>query len=528
MTFSRPWFKDHNFQSRGSRAELARLTATARFALEEPALVGSASSDTNDTQSEYRRAAIQLRSEGLTQREETEGDCVDHGPWVCLEPGCPAPLVDCAMLRTACSTTFAEVWRAPPPELGNQNRMPIFKQCPLTCRMCERANAPTCPRDDAVCAPELCWAVLKRRTLVDNGNELADLRRSKWAPTSQQVARLRHWLVDTATPPRGTYADGVDLAMVVAPDKAANVSQNHTQGTADTCLVDRCAVLFGVCAGSEECRWAWSRLMERLKGIREVVQLRTDRIEHDSLRALIDCFFHQCLCVAGLVSESLPHVARFPNALDEDDVSAILTLAAQIGQNASFFHRRAFGESDQESKAGHNVTYLHSRFSADPLTSSVYERIRQLVIQADVQSGWRRVHPPTLVPRTIELLNYSRVLKDTRFSLGWHVDDQSALTALLLLSDPSQFEGGELYHIVRGQQVSAQPHQYEILVYRSHQPHAVGALRSGQRLAVAIEFWHVHAPGNGVDDPEYAHTRVDFRPDASQETSRDDLIKCPL
>ena len=79
-------------------------------------------------------------------------------------------------------------------------------------------------------------------------------------------------------------------------------------------------------------------------------------------------------------------------------------------------------------------------------------------------------------------------------SLGWHVDEPSAVTALLMLSDTSEYTGGDLEHIVNGEVLQARPKRDELLVYRSHQPHRVTALRSGKRQAIALEFWHVQGP----------------------------------
>ena len=50
---------------------------------------------------------------------------------------------------------------------------------------------------------------------------------------------------------------------------------------------------------------------------------------------------------------------------------------------------------------GQRCTYLQSRFTTDPLTAGLYARLRQLVVKADELSGWRRVHAPTLVPRSM-------------------------------------------------------------------------------------------------------------------------------
>ena len=62
----------------------------------------------------------------------------------------------------------------------------------------------------------------------------------------------------------------------------------------------------------------------------------------------------------------------------------------------------------------------------------------------------------------------------------------------------------------RGKTVSARPQQFELLVYRSQHPHAVSAVTAGRRVAVALEFWHVQAEGQGSDHPHYDISRVEF------------------
>ena len=94
----------------------------------------------------------------------------------------------------------------------------------------------------------------------------------------------------------------------------------------------------------------------------------------------------------------------------------------------------------------------HSAFAAR--LPALHAKLRDLAIAADARHGWRRVRPDALHAHTIELLDYSAA---AHASLGWHVDGQSAVTLLALLSHPSEFEGGRLQHVVAGSVVDAAP-----------------------------------------------------------------------
>jgi predicted 2-oxoglutarate/Fe(II)-dependent dioxygenase YbiX len=90
------------------------------------------------------------------------------------------------------------------------------------------------------------------------------------------------------------------------------------------------------------------------------------------------------------------------------------------------------------------------------------------------------------MPHTIELLQY----KDVADSLGWHTDEESALTTLVMLSEPSEYRGGELQH--NGLRGSLRAHlaRGDVAIYRGSQPHRVTPLRSGRRSVLVIEWWH--------------------------------------
>lgn len=377
---------------------------------------------------------------------------------------------------------------------------------------------------------DACWAVMRTSSALGSLAKASD---------------GRYWIFNNESPLRGTYADGFEMEMVRSP--GSSVAQNHTMGLAHECFIDRCDVPLQACGISAACRGAWTEIVEGLGSVADLAQLLPVQIARQDARELAACFFSKCLCIADLsltsgsgtsagsdVRAKSAHVARFPNAIDEDDAKAIVSLAKSLEQSdPTFSEERHFGSLPRGQSSplgGHRVTYLQSRLTSEPLLANLYAQLKERVIRADQQQGWKRVHAPTLVPRTIELLNYSSGAQqaDASFSLGWHVDEQSSVTALLLLSDPSvDFSGGELYHLAHGLTHAATPRQHELLVYKSHTPHAVGSLTAGTRLAVALEFWHVHAPGEGAEHPRYPIRRVPLLPREGDAPEMTTLGRCP-
>jgi hypothetical protein len=66
--------------------------------------------------------------------------CVDGGPWACVEPGCPAPSVTCAILAQSCAARFESIWKVLPDTrlLG----VAVRDECPDTCGLCAERLLP--------------------------------------------------------------------------------------------------------------------------------------------------------------------------------------------------------------------------------------------------------------------------------------------------------------------------------------------------------------------------------------------------
>uniref|UniRef100_A0A7S3B9U9 Fe2OG dioxygenase domain-containing protein n=1 Tax=Haptolina ericina TaxID=156174 RepID=A0A7S3B9U9_9EUKA len=173
---------------------------------------------------------------------------------------------------------------------------------------------------------------------------------------------------------------------------------------------------------------------------------------------------------------------------------------------------------------GHGVTFLHGAFASQ--LPDLHAKLLSLAIRAHDHSSWRLINESQLTVRTIELLDYVLAAD----SLGWHVDEQSAVTMLVMLSSPTDFEGGQLEHEVRGQldPVAAKMELGDITVYRSHQAHRVTPLTAGRRRVMAIELWHGEpgsSHGSGIQGGPSRESAGSDPPSAADELPMEDGIR---
>ena len=315
-------------------------------------------------------------------------------------------------------------------------------------------------------------------------------------------AATARWLASFA------FSSSGALAMLIKSDSPLRTPDAMRVSAVD-CLLSTCAEPFGHCAVEEECRTGWDEFAAafgeppwngtRLRGWAAG--------SVPPLRALIDCFAERCTCQAH---DALPHLQLYRGALSDVELAAVSELARAVGHTS----RRTFGETalapdrplrlvgggderggsgevsggDEgggDEPRGHNVTYLGSRLVTE--LPALYEKLLGLAMRADEESGWRLLRRGNVTVRTAELLEYA----EANDALGWHYDEQSAVTALVMFSDAADFEGAALQHEVGGEVRTMQPRRGDVAFYRSHQPHRVTQLRGGRRVAMAVEWWHV-------------------------------------
>ena len=274
--------------------------------------------------------------------------------------------------------------------------------------------------------------------------------------------------------------------------------------TASECIHGRCAVSLAGCYSDEACQASWNAFIQgqgRVPWNQTGVDAKLAALEMDGallLQNLVDCFSTRCTCQSR---DQLPHAVRFTggNGLTEKEVASVLELSKRIGSS----QRRAFGihdgglsspDADRAAPVtvaqGHSVTFLHHVFSTE--LPELHAKLVALAQRSHDASGWKLLDASKMSVRTMELLDYSQPSD----SLGWHVDEQSAVTLLVMLSDPEDFQGAELQHEVRGRPdpVVARMARGDVTAYRSHQAHRVTPLTGGRRRVMAVEFWH-DAPG---------------------------------
>lgn len=64
-------------------------------------------------------------------------ECVDHGPWECVEAGCPSAEMGCVTLVELglCDMRFDEIWEEkPPPGIGS---LRVWQKCSKACKRCD-------------------------------------------------------------------------------------------------------------------------------------------------------------------------------------------------------------------------------------------------------------------------------------------------------------------------------------------------------------------------------------------------------
>jgi alkylated DNA repair dioxygenase AlkB len=234
-----------------------------------------------------------------------------------------------------------------------------------------------------------------------------------------------------------------------------------------------------------------------------------------------------------------PPAAYYRQALSAADMAAIADLADRLRPRAvprafgGMSKRRpaseAGGSEDRAASSswttnaagvvGHTVTQLMPEFQRQH--PELLAKLRRLVLTADEERGWGVVEPVHLVPRTIEVLRYKGALGA---NLGWHMDKSSTVTLLAMLSDSSEYSGGILQHESRGVVHDTHLRRGDVAVYRSHQRHHVTRVTSGERVSLAIEFWHINPQSSiqlhgGINGALARGKRTDGRPELSHPIS---------
>ena len=270
------------------------------------------------------------------------------------------------------------------------------------------------------------------------------------------------------------------------------------------CLFLRCGTEFARCQRSAACR-STSLVTFKSFAINGVRVLNNDSLFDPpwlnraggggrgaaSAAALQDCVNARCDCV-GARKRLRPQ--RFKGVLNATEIWQVLQLAhkGHALQEVKMQPSRSFGvaEKGHGPAKGHNVYYLQNYM--EWLLPDIFWKLRELATLATERAGWGRMHE-TATARVVEMLEYTAP-EDTPEKpapmLGWHHDTQSVTTALVMLSDPSEFRGGSVHHSNEHGAFPTTLQSGDLLVYSSKHMHAVAPLRRGTRRVLVMEFWN--------------------------------------
>eukprot|EP00607_Mallomonas_marina_P000649 CAMPEP_0182429090 /NCGR_PEP_ID=MMETSP1167-20130531/25510_1 /TAXON_ID=2988 /ORGANISM="Mallomonas Sp, Strain CCMP3275" /LENGTH=304 /DNA_ID=CAMNT_0024612421 /DNA_START=104 /DNA_END=1018 /DNA_ORIENTATION=+ len=172
--------------------------------------------------------------------------------------------------------------------------------------------------------------------------------------------------------------------------------------------------------------------------------------------------------------------------LDNNDIAHITTLAecVRLHVESHVEDRQDFDKNGHE--GGNTVTYIGGFFQR--LLPDILTRLTNIFDIAAEKAGWK------LLPNQLSI----RGIEELRCGAGGepipHEDTDSIYTISILLSDTSEFSGGEmLFQPISGDISSSiviQPGEKGTgVIFDSLVDHAVNRVVSGERIVLAIELW---------------------------------------
>ena len=126
----------------------------------------------------------------------------------------------------------------------------------------------------------------------------------------------------------------------------------------------------------------------------------------------------------------------------------------------------------------------------------IVERLEALVRELDAEHWGILASEEAAAdgPMTARCVEFHEYGASGRNECQSHYDAGSLFTADVMLSDTSEFEGGEMLTTATGEDGSERVsrHTFErgdALVFLSHKAHSVARVRSGRRAVLVVEFW---------------------------------------
>jgi len=184
-----------------------------------------------------------------------------------------------------------------------------------------------------------------------------------------------------------------------------------------------------------------------------------------------------------------PFVIFDSPVLDDVDIHHVMTLSECVKLNAKNHveDRRDF--SDHGYGGGNNVTYIGGFFQK--VLPKLLIRLKNVFAEAAEYAGWRP-YARHLGIRCIETLEYIE-----SGELIYHEDIQSIYTVSILLSDPTDFTGGEfMIHVGKRKEndnstavMVKLDQKGKGIFFNSLAYHGIEKIKSGRRVVLVIELW---------------------------------------
>ena len=221
------------------------------------------------------------------------------------------------------------------------------------------------------------------------------------------------------------------------------------------------------------------------------------RLEYERYKIAVEAPLHN----VDISSAQRTSAVRIRKLLSADDIVALHSLGATIAAQYqhSTIDRSAWGQPEGTWR----VTFLNTAGAFESALPELYARVRSAALSVD-REHWQ-------LTRGVECVNYRvaeyhtvRARLDDGSATGGglhtqrHVDQGSLITIDILLTDPSDIDGGCLQTLEADGSLKVHEWQQgDALVFLSHKYHCVSTLTRGVRNVLVCEFWQGtenHAP----------------------------------
>jgi hypothetical protein len=196
----------------------------------------------------------------------------------------------------------------------------------------------------------------------------------------------------------------------------------------------------------------------------------------------------------GADSTALPLAVRLPSALTPPDLERIRLLRQYVlaSGDADLVENRTFGENMTNATTA-ETTFLHTVL--DSRMPELRPHLRSLAVAADRLAGWAVIGDaaadagsarPELAARCMELIRYQFNGLSAAQRVGWHADGSTLVTMAVMLSSPSEYEGGAVELTDDSTTESHTLAVGEAIAWRGWTSHRVNPVVSGARQVVLL------------------------------------------